>query len=284
MKIARFFIIVRGGCARRNMFKELPHIFLKSVESTNTLASERFSESGGEGFILQAQTQTKGRGRQGRIWHQPMQDRAGDQKEDNLYVTFVFPEKRSLQEAVSFHPFFWSVVLYQTIELFIPLNQRDHLKLKWPNDLLWKNRKMAGILIETTHYKETFAVIVGIGVNIHTVPEGFEDKACSLKEAMQGTEKIPSAFELTRAMMGWAETFYEAFSHTHDYTALYKAWTKRAAFIGESVQVRHHQHFITGTMQGLSPQGALEIMDEGGKCHTLWMVDDLTSEKGSSQF
>ncbi len=138
---------------------------LPEIDSTNSELMRRARLGRTEPTLLIAERQTAGKGRMGRTW----QSSPGDS------LTFSF--------GISLSPSSWEgLSLAVGTSLAFSLSA-DHcesgggqIQLKWPNDLWWQARKLAGILIETTspvaplsaaNSRERFAVI-GIGINIRS--------------------------------------------------------------------------------------------------------------------
>jgi BirA family biotin operon repressor/biotin-[acetyl-CoA-carboxylase] ligase len=127
-----------------------------SLPSTNDFAKKNLSLFPLQGYsVITAEEQTAGRGRFSRTWHSP--------KGCNLYVTFVtFKQKVHLEEEV------------QHLARIVQQLLKEHgitATLKWPNDLLINNKKVAGILIETVPYQGQTALIIGLGLNLNMSQE-----------------------------------------------------------------------------------------------------------------
>ncbi len=101
-------------------------------------------------FVVVAQQQTGGRGRQGKAWLSV----------GGAYLgTFCLPKKRGDLSGLSLAI---GVGVVQGLKI-------KEAKLKWPNDIYLNGRKCAGILIEV----QDKSVLIGIGININSAPEGF---------------------------------------------------------------------------------------------------------------
>ncbi len=144
-----------------------------TVSSTNELLREMAEEGAPEWTAVLAEEQTEGRGRRGRVWYSPP---------GNLYLSVLLKPDISVVELPR-------MSLIVSLAVHCALRQRDvSLRLKWPNDVLWDGRKLAGILMEgktkgeTVHY-----VIAGIGINLRDLrgeyPEELIAKATSCEEA-----------------------------------------------------------------------------------------------------
>ena len=125
------------------------------VDSTSRFLKEWGRESAEDGVVAVAECQTAGRGRQGRRWESP----AGE----GLYFSILAAPVATATAA--FLPLLAGVVAYDSVAQCFPALQR-HIDLKWPNDLLLRGRKLAGILVELERSQTgvPFAVL-GVGIN-----------------------------------------------------------------------------------------------------------------------
>ena len=128
-----------------------------TLASTNAeaLALARAGELGP--LWIAAREQTAGRGRRGNSWVSPR---------GNLYATLLLTDPAPPECAPQLS-FVAVLALYDTIAACAPA-LREALSLKWPNDLLCRGAKLAGILIEGEQAADALAVAIGIGVNCET--------------------------------------------------------------------------------------------------------------------
>lgn len=143
--------------------------WVNSVDSTNAKAKNDYN-SGllKSGYVIVADTQTGGRGQMRTKWH----DEAGK----NLLLTLVIEPQRLL--AIDFFR------LNQAISLAIcdALEKDCEPKIKWPNDILVDERKIAGILIETSIQRDFIkTAFIGVGLNVNQENFDFDFKATSLR-------------------------------------------------------------------------------------------------------
>jgi len=145
---------------------------LGSVESTNTYLLAEAALGAPEGLVVAADHQTAGRGRQGRVWD----DRPGS----SLLFSALF---RPVGEPVE-HLYGQAMALAVSDACFSLYEVRAGLK--WPNDVLIEDRKLAGILSEAVSSGgRVSAIVVGCGVNLNwgdSPPSGFGRSAVSLDE------------------------------------------------------------------------------------------------------
>jgi BirA family transcriptional regulator, biotin operon repressor / biotin---[acetyl-CoA-carboxylase] ligase len=139
-------------------------VTLGSVISTNDHAWELVNAGAKEITVVRADTQTKGRGRMGRSW---ISGQGG------LYASFVLTPVNPIQE-LYFLPLVMAMAVAKVLSRFV------EVKLKWPNDVLCGNKKIAGILVEVKRFKGVGFVVAGIGININTAVASMPDTATSL--------------------------------------------------------------------------------------------------------
>ena len=124
---------------------------LPAIDSTNTELMRRARSGPLAPVLLAAEEQTAGRGRMGKGWH----SRAGQS------LTFSL--------ALPLAPANWSG-LSLAVGVSLAESLHPELRLKWPNDLWWQQRKLGGILVETAGSGDGAAgprtVVIGVGINI----------------------------------------------------------------------------------------------------------------------
>ncbi|MDD2880566.1 MAG: biotin--[acetyl-CoA-carboxylase] ligase [Rhodoferax sp.] len=172
---------------------------LPEVDSTNSELMRRARAGCLEPVLLVTERQTAGRGRLGRQWLSGAVAR-GFSAEPSEGETV--PLGGSAAHAVarvgamsaltfslglSLAPADWSG-LSLAVGLSVAQSLHPDIRLKWPNDLWWHDRKLAGILIETANWGEASAiryVVIGIGVNIRTpVVDGLSTEPVGLEELL----------------------------------------------------------------------------------------------------
>lgn len=148
-----------------------PVHLLRETTSTNDEAKDGAKRGAPHGSIWIAESQTAGRGRQGRTWTSP--------RGENLLFSVLLrvtarPERVPLAALVA------GLAVHDAIAETVA---RDRVKVKWPNDVWIDGRKVSGILVESTLQRTgPSVVVIGIGVNVHTrsFPEEIESSATSL--------------------------------------------------------------------------------------------------------
>ena len=129
-------------------------IYLEEIDSTNLYAKAKLDDLA-DGTVIYAKRQTDGHGRLQRSWV--------DLGEGNLFLSFVLKPSTSFAGIFSNLTQYLSVVLCHILEEYEVTPQ-----IKWPNDVLIDNKKIAGILAETVMQGNNFrGLVLGIGVNLN---------------------------------------------------------------------------------------------------------------------
>jgi BirA family biotin operon repressor/biotin-[acetyl-CoA-carboxylase] ligase len=148
-----------------------PLVLSEVTTSTNDDAKRGAREGVPSGAVFLAETQTHGRGRLGRSWHSP--------PGENLYASFVLRPSLTAKTA----PLVTLTAGLSVCDAIGPLLSHRTVALKWPNDVLVGDRKVAGILCEAQLAGEGPAwIVVGIGINVKTTsfPADIAPRATSL--------------------------------------------------------------------------------------------------------
>jgi BirA family biotin operon repressor/biotin-[acetyl-CoA-carboxylase] ligase len=193
-----------------------------------------------EGDWLVALEQDAGRGRQGRQWVS---------ESGNFFGSTVVrlapgdPSPPSLSLAAG-------LALIEAVDVAVP---DLPLMLKWPNDLLLGTSKLAGILLERSGDR----VVVGFGVNLGSAPKLSDRDTAALNGAMLPQAFVPLlAASFARMLALWRGSSPEAFA---------QAWLARAHPIGTHLTVHGGGgDKISGTFDGIEPDGALRLRRNGG--------------------
>jgi BirA family biotin operon repressor/biotin-[acetyl-CoA-carboxylase] ligase len=195
-----------------------------------------------------ATRQTASRGRRGRPWIAP---------EGNFYGTLSMscsnPAKASLRSFVT------ALALHDALRAV--MGDGPSLTLKWPNDVLLNNGKVAGILLESLQTGgQMWGVAVGIGVNLIAAPamDRVESGAVypvSVK-GESGVDVTPDVF-LQHLAPAFAR--YDAQLSTYGFAPIRTAWLARAAKLGETITARLPTEDITGRFDTVDESGYLVL-------------------------
>jgi BirA family biotin operon repressor/biotin-[acetyl-CoA-carboxylase] ligase len=224
-----------------------PHRYYRRTDSTNTRARELAAAGAPHGTVVTAGEQSEGRGRQGRAWTAP----AGKAL---LYSAIVRP----LEQRHVLLPLAVPLAVCETAEVLEP---GIECGVKWPNDVLVGDRKLAGVLIEARP-RDGWAV-VGVGLNLtissDEFPAELRDSATSL---LPPDSAVPfrsystirnSATEvLNERLSVWLEA---------DEEVVLAAWRSRDSLRGREVAWEGG----SGVADGVDDRGYLVVVIPGGE-------------------
>lgn len=226
----------------------LPHFtveVLPEVDSTNTELMRRARAGHLDPILLVAERQTAGRGRLGRQWF------GGDgEGEGGPLPSLMFSLGLALR------PQDWSG-LSLAVGLSVVESLHPELQLKWPNDVWFESRKLAGILIETASLGDVRYAVMGVGINI--LPrdgQGLSTQPASLSELLPGTTAPETLARVVEPLVRAIQRF-----ESQGFGPLRAAFHGRDLLYGHTVQCSDG---LTGVARGVDAGGALLVHTESG--------------------
>ena len=227
--------------------------YFQTIDSTNSKAYQLALGGAKEGELVIAESQEKGRGRLGRHWFSP--------PFLNLYLSVILRPKIPPQQA-SLITLMAAVATADAIRKFtglVPL-------IKWPNDILLRDRKVAGLLNEIhSEMDRIHFIILGIGVNLNVdgkmFPKEVRALATSLKKEMGQTISRKVFLRLLlQELEGWYTIFLQEGA-----ASMLKAWRDRAQIKGRRVKVHSFGETLVGIAVDVDSDGALILEMAGGE-------------------
>ena len=220
------------------------HVF-GELDSTNSKAYRMALEGVEEGEVFVAEHQLRGRGRLGRPWLSP--------PGVNLYVSIILRPPIGVRNA----PLLTLMAAVATAKATQTISGLQ-LRIKWPNDLLIKGKKVAGLLneIKCKENKVEF-VVLGIGINVNMtlgmIPEEMRSIATSLREELGYNI---SRVEFLKALLREVEGEYSAFL-TGETERILRQWEEFSQMEGKLVEMRSSNEVIRGRVKGIDSNGSL---------------------------
>jgi len=212
----------------------------EELTSTSTECAERARAGEAGGLAVLALRQSAGRGSRGRIWQAP---------EGNLNLSVLLRPRRPVAEAGMF-ALLAGIAVAEALECLAPLT----VMLKWPNDILLGQAKLAGILIDTVPSGSRLDwLVIGIGINLREAPR--IEGRCTTALGEHGIELAPQP--VANAVLDRLEHWQDAPSE-----AITRAWLARAHGIGTPIEVQSGGKLLQGSFAGLSPAGELLLQSE----------------------
>jgi BirA family biotin operon repressor/biotin-[acetyl-CoA-carboxylase] ligase len=222
------------------------------LDSTNSEAL-RLARSGERGPLwIVTREQTAGRGRRGREWISAP---------GNLATSLLFTEAVTPAVAATLG-FAASLAVCETCTKLAPGIAFD---VKWPNDVLANEMKVAGILLESEMQSETLAVVAGFGINLADAPDGMTFPATSLR-------RLGVNVSAEVAFAGMSDSYaemLEIWQRGQGFTEIRRRWLERAKGVGEAVSIRVGDRSEDGIFETLDEQGRLMLRKADGSLRTI---------------
>lgn len=230
-----------------------------TVVSTNDLIAQAARDGEPEGLVITALSQTSGRGRRGRTW----QDEPGR----SILMSMLFRPSLELAETPKLG-FAVSLGIAQWLESFGMEPQ-----LKWPNDILVSQKKIAGILLEHVYSSGFDAIAAGIGLNVtqQSFSGDLESIATSIYIQTGNTYDIAELRELL------AQRIFEKYNYfiTAGPEEILESWRNYMWGIGENVEILTENETLAGVIQGVDDNGALVIENDAGQIRSIHAADAI---------
>ena len=229
-------------------FGEELYVF-DAVDSTNTTAAALARDGAVEGTLVVADYQRRGRGRGGSSWSTP----AGTA----IALSLVLRPSAN-------HPLRWTGL--GAVAVVEGLRQEGLLaRIKWPNDVLLEDRKVAGVLAEAEWQGDHLShLVLGIGVNVRpgSVPQ--QDLAYPATCVDGHAGRAVARPKLIANIVGSLAVWYAGLGSSR----FLQVWEDGLAYKGERVRVEWGEKEWEGRLLGLGPEGeARLLLDDGRELH-----------------
>lgn len=218
----------------------------RTVGSTSDVARELADADAAEGTLVIADEQTRGRGRRGRSWHAP--------RASGLLMSMVLRPRGGSETVLSLR---LGMAAARAIETVLPLK----ISIKWPNDLLVRERKVGGILCEGSFEAGAMTYLVaGVGLNLCQRHDDWPPELAGLASSLSteaGVAVDPPRLA-GRVVTEWLAAAASR-SPTLEPDEL-AAFHSRDALHGRSITIDGREG---GTAVGLTDAGGLRVLDKG---------------------
>jgi len=234
-------------------FKKL--ISLDSVSSTMDVAF-KISQLGERFFVVSAEEQWAGKGKGNRRWYS-----------DRFSLSFSIAIDGKFLYRQSLLSILAGVIVKKGIVSYLGIP----IELKWPNDIVFKGKKLGGILGE--NWNEF--IIIGIGINVNNLEfPCYLESAISLRQ-IQGREI--DKVELLKSIIKEFSLDFNLFAEGND--ILIKEWKKSCTTIGERVKFKSYNNIKEGIVTDIANDGALLVSLSDGRRKKIYSSDELVTER-----
>lgn len=220
-------------------------LVFNSTSSTNDIAAEYAQNKKHNGLAIFAEEQAKGRGRAANKWVTG--------KADSILCSILLTKTKINGELLSLTA---AVAAAQAIS--------HNAKIKWPNDIVFNNKKIAGILLESKQNNSHTTYIIGIGINCHqtknTLPAELQQTATSLDiETNTTCDRISLTKRLLTSLDYWLKTAEKKPEK------VIEQWQKLSILLNKRITLIFNDKDFTGNCIGIDPEKGLILqLDTGG--------------------
>lgn len=223
---------------------------LDVIDSTNAEAIRRINAGQEARQIVVALSQSAGRGRRGRHWLSP----AGA----GIYLTFTwdFAESVTALQALS-------LVTAISVQQAIAGQGLSNVQLKWPNDILVAEQKLAGILLETCNTEKGVVIVFGVGINLDLPDETITQIDRPITDMRRaGSQQADLSVLLTELLQRWQRNV--AIFQVQGFAPFMDSWNELDSYNGREVTVSGGTRHWQGVSQGVDETGALVVLTDDG--------------------
>jgi len=229
-------------------------ILLDETGSTNRDVMQAAEAGAHEGLVIFACQQTEGKGRMGRTWHTLPESLAA-----TVLLRPALPPEQVPQLSL-----LTAVALHDALSRY-----HADIRIKWPNDLLCRGAKLAGILTEMrAEPGRVHAVALGFGINLAAPDGGWPDdidKPATDLAAICG--RPISKTELARSILQALDDWYDRYLN-EGFAPVRRCWWQAHAANGARVSVYNGESYIEGVATALDHDGAL-LLDTGKRTERI---------------
>jgi len=223
------------------------------IDSTNSYLVALPNKAVRDGIVCVAEYQSEGRGRRGRTWVSPFGS--------NIYLSILWNFQNG-SASINGLSLAVGVAVIKTLKSI----GVDDVGLKWPNDILWRGKKLAGILIEVSgEANGSCKVVIGLGLNVHLSNQSGKEITqdwVDLKHIISDnalTIRNQLVAELLNQLMPTIATFEE-----ETLASYLDAWRSYDCMAGKAVDIYIGEQLFTGIVNGIDNNGLLVLTDKHG--------------------
>lgn len=223
--------------------KKFTLIHLESV--TSTMSEIKKYLDGENNICMIADLQTEGVGRRGNKWVSP---------KGNIYISFLFKYDLSIEQH-----FLLSAVTVNSIASLISRYVKEKINIKWPNDILINNNKIAGIMTEIVELNNIKYILIGAGINVSSSPKIYEYPTCCLNDYEVNIKYEEFLFEMIKSFFDEYELiFYKK------YNQVLEKFRKRMMYLGSFVDILYPDGNLQNIyLKDINYDGSLLVENKG---------------------
>jgi len=224
--------------------------YFDTIDSTQNFAIKIASNPIENGAVVISQKQSRGRGRFGRKWLSP---------QGGIWLSIILHPTFDIS-VITLFPIAASLALANAIEKTFQIDS----KLKWPNDVTIKGKKVAGMLVDASVESNKIEYLVlGVGINFQVNPKQLEKSLVKTENFYGITSLIDknenqSPILLVQNFLNELENIIELLNKEKR-KIIIKNWTKKSSSVGKNITISTYSGKINGKAIKLDDDGALVI-------------------------
>ncbi len=220
------------------------------LDSTNSQLLRRYQSGQHGSCLVIAQSQTSGRGRRGRNWLSP--------SNGGLYMSLGMPLSNSTKDLQAI-----SLVTAISVATAVSRLYGVTLQLKWPNDVLAENKKLAGILLERHISKNQSYIVFGIGVNLDITQAQRQSIDRPLADLKSLTDAVIDTSELAAAIASELVASLAIFLR-QGFAPFKETWNDYDRYAGADIVIDNGNERLLGKSMGVNEAGNLMLLCAAG--------------------
>ena len=213
--------------------------YYASTCSTNNDIWNIFKKNKKAGIVVIANEQNGGRGRGNNKWY--------SKKNKSLICSFLIKQKFS-NEQLGLHAILVPLGIINGIKETIGKN----LNLKWPNDIIYNNKKIGGVLIESKNIDNTIYLNVGFGLNVNEHKNDFPDKIKNIASSL----KIITNYDIQREiLLSNIINCIDQLLMNNNNKVIVKDWLKHCVHINKNINVNYNNNILKAKFININNNG-----------------------------
>lgn len=235
-----------------SLFTDIIH--LKEVNSTSTYLKMKSLEDIKEGTVVISDMQSLGRGRRLKYFHSPT--------DNGIYMSFIL-KLDILIDNVTFLTIISSVAVVKALRSICKID----CGIKWVNDIFYEDKKLCGILTESSleaESKQVENVIIGIGLNVNSTenfPNEFSSNSIAIKEITKGAF---TKNDIISEILNIFNEIYTEFIEGRNKEEILNFYREKSCVIGKDIEVIEKDNIYKAVAKEILDSGNLLVVDESG--------------------
>lgn len=230
------------------------HLF-ENIDSTNNFL-KNFKNNPAIKICI-AEKQSNGKGRLSREWYSPFGK--------NIYLSCLYPFQKDISELAGLS-LITSLAIIKTLK---DSGIKHHLFVKWPNDIIYENKKISGSLIEIQAESNGMSyAVIGVGINVNMQNVGHNSITQPWTSMSKIFDKYVDRNEVVARLINHLINYLHQFN-AKGFSLFMDEWMSADCLTNQIISVKNVYGEMTGKVQGINEQGHLMLQLENGAMKTF---------------